>query len=356
MGMRNNKDQTEFLFEREIRRVNNGTHSDLIESEVIIDCKVSGALEFDHFRLGVFDYGDYARKEERSLYIRHSTYSSDNFEVKNASKSGYYHGGGSEDEILALCSLCMRRRFKLKGIVRQNENPFRSNWKKVVHPELYNDSENLETAHKAITLAIHLPPNRKLPFMLACRFYSLALTQIEDQTEFAFVSFISAVEVFLESEFKDETEMLFDSQTESLMQKIEEESVRIEIRKRLWKKGAIKRKFVKFILKYISNDFLDINKPNKTINPIVRDDLEKIIGNLYDARSRLLHAGEPLPPTISSTQHWAEMPYFSKLQIGKRTWTQNQFTPNIVFVEKLVHNVLVNYLTRTSQVAKSAKI
>lgn len=337
-----------FLFEDEIDEIRAGREHSTTEIEVLVDCPMAGEFQYEHFRFGIWDLCDPGRVGERSLCFRIGMLHYGPGDFTTGSRKGFYHGGSVADEFVSLFALAKRRRFRVGPTVRVNENPRRFDFERRVHPALFADAGSLTDAARIIARSASLRPEAKLRFMLAARYYRQALSQVETQSDMAFISLVSAIEAVSGSWTGPggEPGSLTDS-LEALLSKVEDSELRADLKHEFWEFGAVRRKFVGFVLEHVEASFwTDSGRPTEEWKRIEPTDLEKHVRRIYDARSALLHNGTPIPPMAFCDVHGAEICPSLGMQSGQRKWTRSEYLPHISFIERLVNHVLLTFLDR----------
>jgi hypothetical protein len=111
-----------------------------------------------------------------------------------------------------------------------------------------------------------------------------------------------------------------------------------------------RKKFVRFIEQHSSGFFKGGNLKARHLK-IKRANLGKILNVIYTARSKYLHAGEPmfLSQPIKGGEKWDTDPT-SGMIVDNRSLTSSQKLPYAYFFEGLVRQCLLNYLRANSSV------
>jgi hypothetical protein len=142
----------------------------------------------------------------------------------------------------------------------------------------------------------------------AARLYKSALELIEDRPDTAYLALVSVVEslanVALSGFEPDEAEMVkFQAPVEKRAREFglcdaQARALALEACKgQRW----LRRKFVKFCVDYCRSE--DLKNPDRVflvldhLNP-PEAEFERVLGRIYDARSKNLHVGSPFPPGI----------------------------------------------------------
>jgi hypothetical protein len=322
------------------------------EYEVVTDAAVMGQLSYKGlYDLMLWDMPNKPPGQTRKLCLRVrekvSEPSNSGSRWDNATKSGYYHGGGIADEILTVASLALRKRFKLRSIVRFDDIPLivpqKTGWidKPLIgEGNLYDIGQLLETMEN-LDIKYH---NR---FILAARFYYRALLMIEEEPDLAYLSLISAIEVLCQDTSIPPPPLKEISQPlAQAISRIESDEIRDDIISHIIRRERfISRKFVQFIMKHITDDFWPKSTVNARRGGIMADELPHLLKKIYAQRSRTLHDGEPFPPNIFRPPRGDEdFPLETGILIGTRKWQEVDFIPYPHFFERLVNHVLKNFL------------
>jgi len=161
-----------------------------IEYEVTTDgytvgeCNLLGPY---YFTIWEISYKKEGEKRKLCLRIKEKLYSEDEKPWEIANKKGFYHGGDIADEILALSSLFLRRRFERGPKVRWNNKP-----RLFLKPEEWIDKplitgkRNLTDLPHWFELATRLDKDLHQKFILAVRLYYHSILLIEEQPDMAY--------------------------------------------------------------------------------------------------------------------------------------------------------------------------
>ncbi len=191
-----------------IRNIENlkdeSVESHKIEYEVSVDGHTVGEcnlLGLYYFTIWEISYKKDGEKRKLCLRIKEKQYSEDDNPWKIADKKGFYHGGDIADEILALSSLFLRRRFKRGPKVRWNDKPML-----FLKPEEWIDKP-LITGKRKLTdlpywfgLATRLDNNLHQKFILAVRLYYQSILLIEEQPDIAYLNLVSSIETLCQNQ------------------------------------------------------------------------------------------------------------------------------------------------------------
>lgn len=333
------------------------------EYQVTADADIIGDVTYGPYYFCVWElvFGDDAQKE-RSLCLRVETAIDDAASslTENASRKGFYHGGGAPDEIVALCSLFLRRRLRLSSVVREDNNPVMydvaGRGSGLLDPFLVQGQSNLGNLGIFFDLAAGLSPKLHQRFILSVKMYQQALARMEESPDIAYLNLVSAIEV-LAGDFDIGKVKLAeqDAKLASLVDQIADEELRQKIEEGiLEREGLISRRFVRFIDAHTTSEFWD-DSSRPELGRVEPKDFKKLLKRIYGYRSKALHAGEPFPVNIYYPTHQGEeMPIGRETFRNEKMWTQNDYIPYPFFFERLVQHVLLNYL-RNNQVSQTQR-
>lgn len=341
-----------FLFEEELIAVGTGKEHSFTEVEVKVQTRFVGEFEMAHFRFGIWDMGKL--EGEQSLCFRGASIHYSTSDRKEGSKDGFYHGSTPLEELAALFSLHFSSSFEVGQVVRSDDRPRRWSFHRADQRRELS-GRNLEDAVSTIQLATNLIGDMKLPFMLALKFHSLALRQWKTEPEMAFISFVSAIEAVAQA-YGREADIGFDKELDGLLSQICEDGLQQELRKTLWRRGAVKRKVLGFIGEHTTDDFWkDPSRPNEDFLRVQPEDFVELMKRVYDARSKFLHTGAPPPPVFKQTVLGAEVDPSLWAQHGDRKWDRTDYLPHLSFIARLVQHNLLTFLMRHQDEARNAE-
>ena len=324
--------------------------SQTVEYEVTIDSQIVGEFHYGGYDFFVWEFGIKKEGEDRKLILRtKENITTDKEPWNTAKKDGFFHGGGIADELVALSSLFVRRRFQLGSVVRMDDQPMLlPKTLGYIDKQIIEGKNNLSDLNEWIKLAENLDEKKHQKFILAVRLYHQALLIIEDQPDIAYLNLISSIETLSQDydigkiSLKDIHEKL-----SNLVEKIKEKELKDEIKQCLIRRERlISRKFIKFILEHISEDFWRGNRGPES-GQIKPEELKNRLRNIYNQRCDTLHSGMPFQPQIFSPplNNSEIFPAHSIISIDKK-WDNKDFIPYPHFFERLVNHVLKNYLKR----------
>lgn len=328
-----------------------GVESHVTEYEVIADAHIVGEFTYGPYYFTIWEFSNKHEGEERKLClrIRERAFSSDDQPWKSAKRSGFYHGGGIADELVALASLFLRRRFRLGPIVRMDDSPkllsMNQGW---INKPLIVGKSSLAELPEWLKMVEGLDSDYHQRFILAVRLYNRAILLIEEQPDMAYLNLISAIEVLCqETNIGEITLSDLDQKLAELVGSVENGDLRNKIEQNILKREQfISRRFVAFILEHIEESFWsEENRPkNGQIKP---EELRDLLKRIYEQRSRTLHNGEPFPPSIFYPPMMeAEIDFSLGMIKGEKKWEPKDFIPHTYFFERLVNHVLSNFIKR----------
>lgn len=210
-----------------------------VEYEVVTDANVFGDLNYGPYRFKLWEFNNKKEGEERKLCLRirevRQLFSED--ELSGKQQPAYYHGGGIADELVSLCSVFLRRRFKITSTVRLDDNPamFSNNWrKKWIDKDIIQGESNLEYLSEWLSQVENLNPKQHQKFMLAVKMYHQALQAIEEQPDLAYLNLVSAIEVLCQNTKINKPSLKENEANKglvNLLNQIEDENLRNKISK-----------------------------------------------------------------------------------------------------------------------------
>jgi hypothetical protein len=334
-----------------------------VEYELGSECRVPGLLDYSDGRIVCALMSTKESRDGMWLYnlILHVPRDPHGRNLKAG--KGYYFKDGRLGELLALMSLFFRCRFYLissrhppgdprTGMTIKTEHPFvRVKCNPAIHPPLFESSnKNLAVDFKEFLDSVKtLDPRLHQEFILACHHYARAVREVGVDPELVFIRLVSAIEALCghmtldrEDDKLDEQEIgkLIESSSLSPEQKTELKTA-FDARK----SG---KKFIRFIEHHSRGFFKGGNFKAKRLK-IKRADLGKVLRITYNARSKYLHAGEPmfLSTPIKGGEKWDTDPIMG-MWVDSRRFDAAQKLPYTHFFEGLVRHCLLNYLNANS--------
>jgi hypothetical protein len=339
-------------FARNISSLNSGTPVERVtEYQVVADSNIVGELHFGPYYFTIWEYGLKEEGEHRllCLRVREATIPEDYRPWANATKDGFYHGGGIADEIVALSSLFLRRRLELGPVVRVDDIPrmFETRTNQL-SPDLVKGQSNLSDLASWFRLVMNLAPKWHHPFILSTKLYQQALDLINVSPDLAYLNLVSAIEVLAQDHDGIEPGLEdLDGQLASLVQRVADRELSKQITERiLGRERWISRKFVDLIVTHTDASFWDDERRPK-LGKVEPEQLSDLMKKVYQQRSRTLHAGEPFPPHIFDRTHQGEeLPLGLGYTVRGRKWERKDYIPYPEFMERLVNHVLRHFLER----------
>ncbi len=346
------RDDKRMYFIRNLEALKNvSADSDVVEYEVITDAHIVGEFTYGPYYFTIWEFSDKPPGQDRKLClrIREKSASPNDEPWKTATTSGFYHGGGIADELLALAALFFRRRFKLGPIVRMGDNPcllpVRRGW---IDQALIAGGSNLGELLEALKLAEALDDSYHQRFILAVRLYHRAVQVIEEQPDMAYLNLVSAIEVLCqEVDVGEITLSDIDGELAACIDSVADADLRGKITDRIIKRERfIRRRFVKFILDNLEESFWTRSERPQH-GRVDSEQLPALLNRIYDQRSRTLHNGEPFPASILSPPlQGAEIDVALGVIVGEKKWEPGDFIPYPHFFERLVNHVLRTFLKK----------
>lgn len=251
-------------------------------------------------------------------------------------------------------------------ILEPEYRPLTRQVREVRRPPMALDSQAIKTILKGIAKSEGDDVNAALA---ACKFYQAALSFIEFDRSIAYVSFVSAIECLAGRYYQNE-KLTFDQVRDfDAFNPIIQELSGIpaashlpdKLKARLLEKVyRLRQRFVTFIEIHLSDEFwttpdTDYDESSRKVLPqIAKADLSKRLKAIYDARSEYVHTGAPFP-------QYVELGSRNKVPVGIvvdliNLPKQERPVPPIVWFERVVHLVILEFMTRTFAVELVKKI
>jgi hypothetical protein len=294
-----------------------------------------------------------------SLKIRY--YQNEEFpQSDERNKKGYYFKDGIVGEIVSIFSLYFRCRFYLlatyNGELTENglrikiENVFiYKPCSQFIHPQIFssNNKNFAKGLSEFLDLIKLLKEKYHQQFILSCYHYAQSLKEVGIDSEMIFIRLVSSIESlskFIELNKKDDL-----LKGKNLKDVIKKEEFSKEISKELEKifeTRKAKLKFINFIIENSSRCLKGGNYKAKHCK-IKKEQLPKILGAIYNARSGYLHSGESmyLSHIVKGEEKWDTDPTVGMF-IDNRFFPATQKLPYAYFFEGLVRCCLINFLKK----------
>lgn len=331
-----------------------------VEYEIGSECQISG----------LFDYADgkiicAAMSTEKSrdglwlcnLVLRYPL-GPHNFN-READEKGYYFKDGVLGEILALMSLFFRCRFYLVssrlqpsnprlGMTIKQEYPFiRVKCNPAIHPPLFQKLRDnfAQGFPRFIDTIKKLDRGLHQDFILACHHYARATKEVGVDPEMVFIRLVSSIEALSKNLALNHKDDILEEQsvTDLIAQSSLSREQKSELRN-VFNVRKSRKKFIRFIERHSGGFFKGGNFKAKQLK-VKRAKLGDVLDVIYTARSKYLHAGEPmfLSQPIKGGEKWDTDPTTGMI-VDNRSFSTTQKLPYTWFFEGLVRQCLLNYL------------
>jgi Apea-like HEPN len=345
---------------RNLEILTSGHQQYTVEYELGSECYIPGLLDYGEGKIICALMSTEESRDGLWLYnlaLQYPTGPHDH--TVQADEKGYYFKDGIFGELLALLSVFFRCRFFLissrlvpdnprQGMTLKTEYPFL--WVKCapdIHPPLFQ-AGNKNLAYRFpqfLDLVTTLDQSLHQKFILACHHYSRAIKEVGIDTEMVFIRLVSAIEALskdVQLTRKDDVleqrgvADLIAGSTLPADNRTELQNV-FDVRKS-------RKKFIRFVEEHCSGFFKGGNFRARHTK-IKRANLAKILDTIYKARSKYLHAGEPmfLSTPMRGGEKWDTDPTLGMV-VGNRSFPASQKLPYTYFFEGLVRQCLLNYL------------
>jgi gamma-glutamylcyclotransferase len=349
---------------RNLEALASGGEQYTVEYELGSECQIPGLLNYANGRIVCASMGGEAFRDGLWLYNLILHYPLGPHEInRKADEKGYYFKDGILGEVLALMSVFFRCRLYFissrllpgnpsRGMTIKREYPFvRVKCNPAIHPPLFqNPRTNLgdeftDFLHRVKTLdrRVHLD------FILACHHYARAVKEVGIDSEMVFIRLVSAIEALSKKVKLNRADDILEESR--ITGPLVRSNLTAEQKKELqesFNNRKSQKKFARFIEQYCSGYFKGGNFKAKHLK-IKRADLGEVLKRIYTARSKYLHAGEPmfLSTPFKGGEKWDTDPTAGMI-VDNRSFTASQKLPHAYFFEGLVRHCLLNYLTANS--------
>ena len=349
---------------RNLEAFASGCQQYTVEYELGSECRIPGLLDYADGKIICAPMSTEESTDGLWLYnlILHYPLGPHNYNRK-ADEGGYYFKDGILGELLALMSVFFRCRLYfissrlLPGnpslaMTIKREYPFhRVKSNPGIHPPLFqNSNKNLATDFKELLDTVRtLDHTLHQDFILACHHYARAVKEVGVDAEMVFIRLVSAIETLSSNMALDHKDDKLEKQ--SVTDLIEQSSLPKDLKgelKTVFDVRKSRKKFVRFIGKHSSGFLKGGNFKAKHLK-IKRANLGKVLDVVYVARSKYLHAGEPmfLSQPIKGGEKWDIDPTAGMIA-DNRSFAPSQKLPYAYFFEGLVRQCLLNYLGANS--------
>jgi hypothetical protein len=188
--------------------------------------------------------------------------------------------------------------------------------------------------------------------LLSARLYSLALQQLEKDTAIAYQLLFTAVEATATAALREYAPTVKEKiQTKKSVADL---ALSFDLRQKQANRLAVeackdmswtKRKFVKFLVDNTTDDFWE-KDDLFTVSPEIlprRDNYESVLKSVYEARGKLVHAGQPLPPSSAISGG----PTISVKASMAIIASPSKVFPPVVWFERVVNHALNTFIDRS---------
>ncbi|HUK31292.1 MAG TPA: gamma-glutamylcyclotransferase [Candidatus Acidoferrum sp.] len=348
---------------RNLQALASGGQDYIIEYELGSECQIFGVLDYANGQMILAPMSTEESRDRLWLYNLTLHFASGPNFNPEADDTGYYFKDGILGELLALMSVRFQCRFYLissrllppnpsLGMTIKKEYPFvRVRCNPGIHPPVFqrpkgsftDDFKEFLDTVKKLDKSLHQD------FILACHHYARAVKEVGVDPEMVFIRLVSAVEALsknLTLNRKDDT--LEEQQIADLIVQSHLSTDNKNELKNIFDVRKSRKKFVRFIEQHSSGFFTGGNVKAKHLK-IRRGKLAKTLNAIYTARSKYLHAGEPmfLSQPFKGGEKWDTDPT-SGMIVDNRSFPAGQKLPYAWFFEGLVRHCLLNYLKEQS--------
>ncbi|HZL68865.1 MAG TPA: hypothetical protein VFC29_16210 [Candidatus Limnocylindrales bacterium] len=344
---------------RNLEKLATTSHRYSVEYEIGSECRIPGLLDYSNGEIICAAIYRPSSSDGLTLYNLVLQFPSEPPQQNpNADAKGYYFKDGIVGELLALMSLFYRCRFYLmssrvpprdprrSATLKSEHLPVRVRCETAVHPPLFESgNKNLAVGFADFLDAIRgTDSNLHQRFILACYHYARAVKEVGVDPEMVFIRLVSAIEVLCERmRLGEKEDVLDESRVAALIagsglspEEKRELKVVFDVRKS-------KKRFVRFVEQHCTGFIRGGNFRAQHLK-IKRKDLPTVLNTVYNARSRYLHAGEPMFLSMTTTkQKWDIWPMLEMI-VDNRKHSAAEALPYAHFFEGLVRHCLLKYL------------
>lgn len=229
------------------------------------------------------------------------------YDWDNATKDGYNFKGKLPDEIIYLLSVFLQSRFHLLsteelpfGLTKiqyelPSVNPNSGYWEFLTKQPPDRYFRTLENSKEYFTLIKQLAPKQQKSFILSCQNFHNALRSLDDpeKHEDVVINLIKSIEPLSKEYPIDDVVDIISSIIKKLEITSDFEDKEKELIQNLIERMKSQQKFIAFI-KHYSEGFFSTVPKNRSKVQISREQIDDVLKQLYDARSRYVHEGEPM--------------------------------------------------------------
>jgi gamma-glutamylcyclotransferase (GGCT)/AIG2-like uncharacterized protein YtfP len=349
---------------RNLEALASGTQQYTVEYELGSECRIPGLLDYADGKIVCAGMNTEESRDGLWLYNLILHFPTGPRDVnRKADEKGYYFKNGVLGELLALMSVFFRCRFYLissrllpgnptQGMTIKKEYPFiRAKCNTGIHPPLFEDrNKNFAADFKPFLDTVRrLNHTLHQGFILACHHYARAVKEVGVDPEMVFIRLVSSIEALSNNLTLNSKDDVLEAQKVTGL--VEGSDLTREQKgelKNVFSVRKSRKKFVRFVEQHSAGFFKGGNFKAKHLK-IKRPDLAGVLDVIYMARSKYLHAGEPmfLSQPIKGGEKWDIDPT-SAMIADNRVFTAANKLPYGFFFEGLVRQCLLNYLRRNS--------
>ncbi|SRR5216684_2576782 len=349
---------------RNLETLARGRQQYTVEYELASECYIPGLLDYGEGKIICAPMSTEQCRDGLWLYnliLEHPL--GPHQQNLTADAKGYYFKDGILGELLALMSVFYRCRFYLissrlrpdnpgQGMTIKKEYPFvRVRCNPGIHPPIFQSgNKNLVDGFKAfLDLVKALDETLHQTFILACHHYARAVKEVGVDSEMVFIRLVSAIEALSkDTQLTRKDDVLEQNGVADLIARSTLPAENKNELQNIFDVRKSRKKFIRFVEQHCSGFFKGGNVKARHTK-IRKANLAKILDAIYKARSKYLHAGEPmfLSMPMKGGEKWDTDPMFEMI-IGNRSFPASQKLPYAYFFEGLVRQCLLNYLKTNS--------
>lgn len=326
--------------------------------ELVSECRICGLLKYDNFVCAPIATNDPAPElYPIILQIELPLFESCQ-KLPRYNKKGYGFRYGIIGELISIFSIWLRSRFYListtHGELTDSSIPIRNKNKfvytvpnKNVHRKLFSsEGKNFVKLSQGLDLVKKLDKKYHEQFILSCYNYARAIKDIGIDHEMAFVRLVSAIESlsskFIELDKNDD--ILKNRNIIDHLKKLQFNSKEWQALTNIFQNRNTQKKFIKFFEMYSKGYFKGGNYKAKNLR-IKKDDMRRNLQNIYNCRSKYLHAGESmyLSREYIGYDKWDMDPTVGEFR-GDKYISKDKKLPYVRFFEGLVRHCILNFL------------
>lgn len=354
---------------RQLEQTDGVADARVIECEIATEVHIPGILDYADGRILCGMETTEPDQKRLQYYLLKFTVPADNStdameRYQAATNKGYYFRGEVWEELLALFSLFFRCRFyptswmsgdltstsvKLKGMIPV----VRRDCPKKIHPSIFPGYETERFGKVNFSLGLsdfldrvrRLPPKYHQSYILAADNYHRAIKEVGLDREMIFIRLVSSIEALLKWIKLEPEDDLF--QGKKLQEVVKNDTLTTDEMNELkviFDARKTTKNFIRFIEKYAEDHHFP-EKEAGNFTQITKSDLYGVLTNIYDARSRYLHHGEPmhLSEVLRDGIQYDRDPSFGGMKDNRR-FDRDQILPSAVWFEGLVRHCLLKFL------------